>query len=56
LAVSDIIDKDDAVSSFVVGSSDGLEAFLAGGVPDLQFDCAAVGFECSNLEVYTDGG
>jgi hypothetical protein len=28
---------------------------LAGGVPDLQFDCAAVQVDCPDFEVYSDG-
>ena len=33
VAVSDIINNDDAVSTLVVGAGDGLEAFLASSVP-----------------------
>jgi hypothetical protein len=35
---------------------DGFEAFLPGGVPDLQFDGAASGLEGPDFEVDSDGG
>ncbi len=51
LSVSDIIDKDDAVSSLVVRSSDSFEPFLAGSVPDLKLNGAASRLESSDLEI-----
>ena len=54
LAISDVVNKDDAMRSLVVGGSDGLEALLAGSVPDLQLDSAATGLESPDLEVDSD--
>ena len=36
--IGDVVDQDDCVGSLVVGFGDASEAFLACGVPDLQFD------------------
>ena len=44
------------MGTFVVGSCDSFESFLAGGVPDLEFDSAAIGLEGPDLEINTDGG
>lgn len=44
------------MGAFVVGGGDGLEALLAGGVPDLEFDGGAVGLEGSDFEVDADCG
>lgn len=35
LSVSDIINKDDSMGAFVIGSGDCFESLLSGGVPDL---------------------
>lgn len=35
LFVSDVIDKDDTMSTFVIGIRDCLKSFLAGSIPDL---------------------
>ena len=51
LSVGDIVDEDDSVSTFVVRGSDGLEAFLSGGVPNLKLDGASSRLEGSNLEI-----
>jgi hypothetical protein len=43
--------------TFVVGIGDGSEAFLPGGVPDLQFDVLAVlGLHRFEPEVHANGG
>lgn len=62
-AVIDCVGHYDAHCSFVVGLGDGLEAFLAGGVPDLHADLLAIDLYGFDLEVYalskvggTDGG
>lgn len=62
-AVIDCVGHYDAHSSFVVGLGDGLEAFLAGGVPYLHADLLAIDLYGFDLEVYalskedgTDGG
>lgn len=43
------------MSSFVIGSSDGFEAFLASSVPDLKLDSASSGLKGPDLEVDSDG-
>ena len=40
--LGDVVDQDDAVGALVVGGGDGLEAFLAGGVPDVQLELLIV--------------
>ena len=56
LAISDVIGDDDAVSALVVAACNGLEAFLPGGIPDLQFDRLAVHFDSPDLEVDSNSG
>ena len=56
LAVSDVVSYDDTVSALVVGRGDGLEALLAGGVPDLQLDGLSVDLDSTDLEVNANSG
>ena len=51
VAVVDCVDHDDPHGTFVVCLRDGLEALLAGSVPDLQSDLLAVDFDCLDLKV-----
>lgn len=51
LFVGDVIYEHDAHGPAVVGGSDGAEALLAGGVPDLKLDLFAVHFNGPDLEV-----
>jgi hypothetical protein len=53
--VGEIEDEHDALGSFVVGTDDGLELFLAGGVPHLKLDHAASLLDGSDFEVDADG-
>ena len=55
LAVRDVVGDDDAVRALVVAAGDGLEALLAGRVPDLQLDRLAVDLDRADLEVDADG-
>lgn len=43
------------MSTLVIRRGNSLEAFLSSSVPDLELDCAAIGIECPDLEVHTDG-
>lgn len=56
LGFGDIIDHDNPLGPLVIGTGDGLEAFLPGGVPDLGLDGLAVEIEGPDLEVDSDGG
>ena len=56
LLISDIVGHNDAVSSLVVRGSDGLEALLASGVPNLKFDLLSINLYSFNFEVYSDSG
>lgn len=56
LAVGDVVNQDDSVGTLVVGGGNGFESLLSSGVPDLEFDGAAVQVEGANLEVDSDGG
>ena len=56
LSISDIINKDDAMSSFVVGGSDGLEPLLPCSVPDLQLNRASSRLEGPDLKVDSNRG
>lgn len=56
LRVCHVIDHNDAMRSAVVAASDGAEALLASGVPNLQLDRLAVELDRTNLEVHADGG
>lgn len=54
--VDDGVDQEDAHGASVVGGGDGLEALLAGGVPDLELDQLPVELDRADLEVDPDGG
>lgn len=49
LFISCVINHDDAMSSFVVAGSDGLESLLACSIPDLKFDGLSVNFKSSDF-------
>ena len=51
-----IIDEDAAVGAAVEGDPEGLEAFLACGVPELEGDDAVVDSDFFGEEVGADGG
>lgn len=44
------------MGSFVVRSGDGLEAFLASSVPNLELDLLTININGLNFEVNTNGG
>ena len=60
LAISNIVDEDAAVGTFVVRRGDGFESgestvpLLAGGIPDLELDAFVVDLELSDSEVDAD--
>jgi hypothetical protein len=47
--IRDVIDNNDAVSATIVARSDRAEAFLAGSIPDLQFNSLSLEFDCADL-------
>ena len=49
LSVGDVVGDDDTVSALVVAAGDGLEALLAGGVPDLELDGLSVDINGSDF-------
>ena len=51
LAIINGVGHNDAHSAFVVGLSDGFEAFLSGSVPNLHTNLLAVDFDCLDLEI-----
>lgn len=54
--IANIVDKQHAYRIAIVRFGDGAKAFLAGSVPELQFDACAVGhFDDACKEVDTDG-
>ena len=55
LLVGDIVGNNDSVGTLVVGSSDGLEALLASGIPDLELDLLGVNLDGLDFEVDSDG-
>ena len=52
----DWVDKYHSSGSFVVGFSDGLKPFLAGGIPDLHFDFDAIDIDGFDFKIDADGG
>ena len=50
-SIIDCVGEDDAHGSFVVGLSDGLEPFLPGSIPNLQFDPRITHIKYFRLEV-----
>jgi len=44
------------MGTFVIGSSDSFESFLACSVPYLQFDGFTIQFECPDLEIDSNRG
>ena len=54
--VIDGIDHQYSSCPFIVGLGNVLEAFLAGGVPNLQFDPLLSDGDGFYLEVHSDGG
>jgi len=56
LLIGNIVDKQDAHGSSVVGGGDGSESLLTSGVPYLQLDALAVQLYRANLEVDANSG
>lgn len=56
LTISDVVGDDDTVSALVVAACNRLEAFLPGGIPDLQLDRLSVHFDGPDLKVDSNGG
>lgn len=54
--VGNIVDQQDAHGATVVGGSNGAEALLAGGIPDLQLYALAIELNGPDLEVDSDRG
>lgn len=50
-----VVYEQGASSTTVIGSCDGAEGFLAGGVPDLEFDLFVVDCDHARTEFDTDG-
>ena len=55
IAVSDVEHDNDSLGSFVVGTGDSLEFFLASGVPHLQLHSAALVVDGADFEVDSYG-
>jgi hypothetical protein len=55
LSPGDVIDQEGSYGALVVGSGDGLESLLTGGVPNLDFDDLAVDFDGLGSELDADG-
>ena len=55
-AVGDGVYQDDTSCSLVISLSDGFEAFLASGIPNLHFDLNALDVNSFDFEVHADGG
>jgi len=63
LLICYVIDEEDGIGTyyvngvtFVVSIGDGPEPLLAGSIPDLELDILAVGVDCLEPEIYSDGG
>ena len=56
VAVSNVIDNNDAVGALVITGCDRLESLLASSVPNLQLADLLVNIDGTNLEVDTNGG
>jgi len=54
--ICDVVYKEDAHGTSVVGSCDGAEALLSSGIPYLQLHTLAVKLDRADLEVDSDGG
>ena len=54
--ICDVVNKQDTHGASVVGSCDGAEALLSGGIPYLQLHALAVKLDRADLEVDSDGG
>lgn len=53
--VGDGVGKDDAMCALVEGLGNIAESFLAGGIPDVECDLAAIHLHTLDLEVHADG-
>lgn len=49
LSVGDVVGDDDTVGALVIAAGDGLEALLAGGVPNLELDGLSVDINGSDF-------
>ena len=56
LSVSNVVNYNDAVGALVIAGGDGLEAFLAGSVPNLELNLFRVNIDSLDLEVHTNCG
>jgi hypothetical protein len=54
--ICEIEDKEDALAASVICAGDGSEAFLAGGIPNLELDVLGVDLDGFEAKVDADGG
>ena len=54
--IGDVVHKEDAMGTAVVGGGDGAEALLASSVPDLELGAGALEVNGADFEVNTNGG
>jgi len=54
--VGDIVHQQDSHGSTIISRSDGPEAFLTSGIPNLKLDSLAFDFDRLNLEVDSNSG
>jgi hypothetical protein len=55
LLVSDIIHYNDSMRTAVIRGSNGTEAFLSGGIPNLKLDGLSIQLNGADLKVHTNG-
>ena len=55
LSVGDVVNKDDSMSTLVIGCSNCLKSLLSSSIPYLELDSAASALKSADLEVDTNG-
>lgn len=55
VSTGDIVHEESTGGPAVVGSSDGAEGFLAGGIPNLEFDLFVINVDHASAEFDADG-
>lgn len=56
VTIGDVISYYDTMSTLIITTSDCFKSLLTGSIPNLEFNSLSININCSDFEVYTNGG